>query len=211
MRKISRAVLLSCNQKYFIGLFLLLIGYVGHTQLSFGVKSGVNIATTKDLIAFSKNRVGWNAGVFATIPVSKKFFVQPELLYSTKGHRTKYQPGADSKSVTRLNYLNLPILLGYKIDKKTCFVLGPELGYLASARLQYSNTESLDVSKNYPPKFDIGLDVGISYRVVKKIGVEVRYSFGLNTLYSVDAIGNRYSDTKGANRVFQIGITYILK
>ncbi len=183
-------------------------GYLcGYSQVSFGVKSGINIATTEGLYAYPKNRIGWYAGGFAAIPLYKKFFLQPELLYSSKGDRTLYQAGADSKSVTRLNFINIPILFGYKIDKKTSVVFGPEFGYLESAQLKYSS-EFMNVSKNYPPKFEVGLDVGINYSITKKIGAEVRYNYGFNTLYSVDAVGNRYGDIKGGNRVFQIGLNY---
>ena len=137
--------------------------------MSFGVKSGINIATTKDLITFPKNRVGWYVGGFSKIQIYKKFFLQPELLYSTKGYRT-VNPNDNSKTVRRLNYLTAPILLGYKIDKKTSLVLGPELGYLLSAHLLFSN-ENFDISKNYPIKFDIGIDVGLSYKMTKNVGI----------------------------------------
>jgi hypothetical protein len=186
---------------------LLLIGYVCFSQVNFGVKSGINIATTKDLIAYPKNRLAWHAGGFAKIPFHKKFFFQPELLYSTKGNGVN-QIG-DPKTVFRFNYLNIPILLGYKIDHKTSVVFGPELGYLVSAHLIIAKTQNLKVSKNYPPKFDAGFDVGFFYVLTKDIGIELRYNCGFKTLYSIDAVGNRYSENKGANRVFQIGVSYL--
>jgi hypothetical protein len=190
-------------------IFLFLSGvYSGYSQVSFGAKSGINIATTKGLIANPKNRLGWFAGGFASIPVNKKFFLQPELHYSSKGHRTIHQDGGDSKSVTRLNYLNMPILAGYKIDYKTSFFFGPEIGYLLSAQMKYSS-KFMNVLKNYPPKFDISLAIGVDYTIINNIGIGARYNFGFNTLYSVDAVGNRYSDNKGGNRVFQIGLNYI--
>jgi hypothetical protein len=197
-------------KKRFVILLILFINYSGYSQVSFGAKSGINIATTKGLIAYPKNRIGWYAGGFATIPFSKKFFLQPELLYSSKGHRSNGLIG-DSKMNTRLSYLNAPILLGYKIDRKTSLSFGPAIGYLASAHIAVSNNEILDVSKNYPPKFDVSLLIGLNYLIKKNIGIEARYDYGLNTLYSIDAVGNRYSNTKGANRVFQIGIKYCLK
>lgn len=194
-------------KKVLFGFAFSLIGYLGYSQVDFGVKSGINIATTKDFIAFPKNRLGWYAGGFAKIPVHKRLFFQPELLYSSKGNGEKKYTAV--KTVFSFNYLNALILLGYNIDHKTSLVFGPELGYLTSARMIYDNNGSENVTKNYPPKFDIGLDVGLSYRIIKNVGVEVRYNYGFNTLYSVDAVGNRNIETKGANRVFQIGFTYM--
>lgn len=197
------------RKKLLLILSFLLISCFGYSQVSFGVKSGINIATTKNLLEFPKNRIGWYAGGTAIIPLYKKFFLQPELIFSSKGERTDKITGAQDKSVTRLNYLNVPILFGYKIDGKTLFVLGPEIGWLTSAQLKYYAGEFMNVSKNYPPKFDIGLDIGIRYNIIKRIGTEVRYNYGFNTLYTVDAAGNRNVETTGANRVFQIGITYL--
>jgi hypothetical protein len=199
----------SLLKNIFLSILFSLAGYLGYSQVSFGVKSGINIATTKDLIEFPKNRIGWYVGGFGVIPLHKKFFLQIELLYSSKGQRTDKISGAQDKSITRLNYLNIPILFGYKIDRKTFFVLGPEIGWLTSAQLKYSG-DFMNVSKNYPPKFDMAIDIGVNYMIIKKIGAEVRYSYGFNTIYTVDAVGNRNVETKGANRVFQIGLNYIL-
>jgi len=179
-------------------------------QISFGVKSGMNIATTKGLIEFPENKVGWYGGGFVIIPVSKKLFLQTELLYSSKGQSTE-KLGPQEKSVFRFNYLNAPILLGYKIDYKTSLLLGPEIGYLTSAQRRYYSSQFMDVSKSFPSKFDAGLNVGLNYKVLKNIGVEIRYSYGFKTMYSVDGAGVRHSENNGANRVFQIGVFYALK
>lgn len=190
-----------------ISVSVLLLGSTGYSQVSYGLKSGINIATTRDLIAFPRNRLGWYAGGFATIPMQKNFFLQTELLYSSKGNRSYNQVGP-LKIVTRLNYLNAPILLGCKIDQKTSLLFGPEFGYMTSAHIALSNGENFNESESYPAKFDMGISVGLNYKISKDIGIETRYNYGFKTLYSVDAVGNRYSDNKGANRVFQIGVNY---
>jgi hypothetical protein len=196
-------------KKTLLFLLILFATKASYSQVSFGIKTGMNIATTKNLIAFPKNRLGWYAGGRATILMHKKLFLQPELLFSSKGHKS-YNEIGNSRLVTRFNYINVPILLGYRIDRKTSLVLGPEIGYLASAQVKYSS-QFMDVSKNYPSKFDAGLNIGLNYELIKNLSIEVRYDYGLRTLYSVDAVGNRYSESKGANRVFQIGINYGLK
>lgn len=48
-----------CSISFF---FILIFSTFSYSQVTFGVKSGINIATTKDLITFPKNRLGWYGG-----------------------------------------------------------------------------------------------------------------------------------------------------
>ncbi len=208
MKTYLQNIFLPALKKIYITFLFLLTGYLGYNQVGFGVKSGINIATTKDLIEFPKNRIGWYAGVAAVIPLHK-FFLQPELLFSSKGN------GVDqinlSETVLKFNYLTVPILFGYKIDRKTSLLFGPEFGYLISAAMIYGNNENLDVSKNYSPKFDAGLDIGLKYNIIKNISIEVRYNYGFKILYYTDYGGVVHNESKGANRVFQIGLAYLFQ
>lgn len=196
-------------KKILFSFSLTLISYLSYCQISFGVKSGINIATTKDIITFPKNRIGWYVGGIANIPIHKNIFLQPELLFSTKGYR--YIDGAfGSTTSRRLNYIAVPILLDYKIDQKLSLLFGTEIGYLLSAQLIFSNNERFNISKNYPVKLDVGLDIGLNYKIVRRIGIEIRYNYGFKNMYTTDAAGNRIGEAWGGNRVFQIGGFYSL-
>lgn len=187
----------------------LLIGVQVFAQVQFGVKAGGNIATTKDLIAFPKNRVGWYGGLTMELPINRYFFFQSEMLFSSKGYKVDQQLGADKTSI-RFNYINIPLLIGYRFEKNSSILLGTELGYLAGARLIMGKENNLYVGKHYPAKFDIAASIGLQHQFLKNLYVEVRYNYGFNMLYSVDAIGQRHSDSRGANRVFQVGLNYKL-
>ncbi len=186
---------------------LLLTSLPSISQYSFKVKTGINIATTKDLITFPKNRVGFYIGVSSKIELRKKFFFNPELIYSSKGHKSNNQ-GSTLTTTTRLNYINAPLLFGFQLDKRTAFVFGPEFGYLLAARFLVGNNNNLSLTERYPSKFDVALSLGIQHKVVYNLEIEIRYNYGFNTLYSTDATGQRYGDKKGANRTFQIGFLF---
>jgi hypothetical protein len=187
-------------------LLFIQVSILSHSQILYGLRAGANIATTKNLIAFPEARIGWFAGMAIQIPINKKLSFQPELIYSSKGDKAQELNGQDFIKL-KLNYLNAPVLLNYRFDCRTSILFGPELGYLLNARwvLEENN---LDITKQYPPRFDFAAIIGIQHYLPNGIGFEARYNYGFNTLYSVDAVGNRYSDSKGANRVFQFGITY---
>lgn len=199
-------------RKFLFILSFLFISQLGKSQVTFGIKSGINIATTKGIIAFPKNKIGWYVGGFGKINLKSNFFFQPELQYSSKGYGVNQRNPYNAPNPNyRFNYLCLPVLAGYKIDKKTSLLFGPELGYLMEVCEVFTDGDNLDVSKSYPPKFDVGLDIGVNYSIIGEIGIEVRYNYGFNTLYAVDAAGNGYGIPNGANRVFQIGLNYLLK
>lgn len=196
-------------KQLFLLLLLFSLSTISYSQVDIGVKSGMNIATTKDLIQYPKNRIGWYCGAFARIPIYKKFFFQPELLYSSKGHKTTDLAGGEEITL-RLNYINTPILFGYYIDKKTSILIGTELGYLLSARGLLSNKVRFDQTDSYPKKIDLGLDIGIAYTIYKNFGIEIRYNYGFKHMYNTDANGIRRGESLGGNRVFQIGLHYRL-
>lgn len=196
-------------RKLFFLFILLVFAKISFTQINISIRSGANIATTKNLIAFPKNRLGWYAGVGAQIPVQERLFLQPELIYSSKGDKSDNQ-GSTTTVALRLNYINLPLLIGYRFDRKTSIVFGPELGYLVAARSIHGRNNNIDAINRYPPKFDVGASLGLQFRPINRTGIEIRYIYGANTLYSIDAVGARYSENKGANRVFQMGFTYVL-
>ena len=106
--------MLNCFMKH-IYCCLILISFIvffpnsSYSQVSFGIKSGMNIATTKDLLEFPKNRIGLYGGIYSLIPLNNKFSLDAEILYSSKGQRTNKIVGAQDESVTRLNYLNILI------------------------------------------------------------------------------------------------------
>ena len=185
-----------------------LIGYLGYSQLSFGVKSGINIATVKDINSDPKNRLGWYAGGLVDIPFHKKFFLQPEILFSAKGYSGFASLNDTKKTPVRLNYITAPVLFGYKIDNKTSLFVGPEIGYLLSVYYETPYHETFDVTNNFPVKLDIELDIGLKYEIVKNAGIEIRYSYGFKNMYVTDAVGTRIGEVLAGNRVFQIGGYY---
>ena len=191
-----------------LSISFILFSNLSYSQVSFAVKSGINIATVKDINSDPKNRVGWYAGGVANIPLHKKFFLEPELLFSAKGYSGFANLNDTKKTPVRLNYITAPILVGYKIDNKTTLFVGPEIGYLVSVYYETPYNETFNVSNNFPVKLDIELDIGLKYEIVKNAGIEIRYTYGFKNMYITDAVGVRIGEALAGNRVFQIGGFY---
>ena len=175
------------------------------SQTRFGVKGGLNIAKAKNLTASPQERYSFHAGVNFQQVLGKKFFLQPEVLYSSKGHSFT-SDFAGSDGANRLNYFSIPVLFGYRVDDKLSMLFGPEFNYLLKSAVRY-DLGVTDFTKQYP-RFDAGVDLGVAYKIARKLSAELRYYYGFNTLYYTDFGGVKHDEIKGANRTFQAGVTY---
>ena len=93
----------------FIAVIALLgLGTANAQSVKFGVKAGVNLSKIKvDVLEKSDVSFGFNFGLFTEIGLSDKFFLQPEVLFSTQGAKFENSENGDVESATfKINYLN---------------------------------------------------------------------------------------------------------
>ncbi len=193
MKKLMFIILLSIFYSSFLS-----------AQISLGVKGGINFSRINNLNFGSQNdkKRGIYMGLSSNTSLSEKFDIQSDLMYSQKGINL------DIGNIN-IDYISLPILLSYKWNKKFSIQLGPELNYkilVTSTIHPYLNKDDLY------NKFDFATDLGIAYHLTDKVGIEIRYSYGLNDLITIDFTdedGNLI-ETKhfGNNQVVQLGVKY---
>jgi hypothetical protein len=191
---------------------LLLISTCANSQIKLGLKAGTNFCFITGLNNDYKPRVGINAGVLVKGNISKKIFIQPEILYSIKGYQFP-ATGFNSEGFTNLNYICIPFMAGYSITDKLNVLAGPEFNILTKAMSKFDNARH-DITKNYNT-FEFGAGIGLTYIEVKGFGLELRYSYGISNLSNViltDLLGNEIMKTGiGHNHTLQLGIIYIFK
>lgn len=139
------------------------------------------------------------------------------MLFSSKGYEISaienVQPSGDGN--LHLNYINLPLLIGYEFFDKMAINVGPELGYLLSAKAKY-DSKTIDLEEAWDNKFDFGISTGINYHLDENIALEIRYTHGLSSVIKdimyVNEDGEYLdSDEKFQNRTFQFSVSYRLK
>jgi hypothetical protein len=168
--------------------------------LSLGVKGGMNIAKLTDFDD-SKVRASIHAGAFANIGLTKEWSIQPELLYSGQGN--KYDI-LNQQLTTKLGYINIPVMVQYRIVDEFFLEAGPQLGFLAGAKTK-SGKVTVDI-KDEMKSVDFGLGFGLGYEFGMGLGVGARYMFGLSKVFD-----NNNDDDKSKNSVAQIGVFYKIK
>lgn len=165
------------------------------SPVRFGLKAGLNVSTISNYDVNSK--AGFYAGAFATIPVAQDFSVQPEVLYSGVGAKSKH----DSSDKLNLDYIAVPVMFQYNALPNLYVEAGPQFGFLVSAKSKFNNG-SVDV-KDATKGFDFGLGLGAGYYFTPNIGVNLRYLAGLT-----DIVKDRIGGDSAKNGVFQAGLSY---
>jgi hypothetical protein len=188
-------------KKIVFTVFVLLV-FVGVKAQEFGVKIGLNYSnyhTSDDISDVTDPLLRFNAGVFADFELSDRIVLHPELLYSAKGLAVLDDvDGYDYQQ----NYLDIPILFSYRINDELSFNIGPEIGFLLSAKVtDGTNTEDI---KEFMEGMEYGLDFGFSYRIPMGLVFDARYDLGLSNIFK------DFSDDDIYNRVFQFSVAYVI-
>ncbi len=167
---------------------------VNAQDIKFGAKAGLNFVSISggDTEELGIN-TDFNFGVLAEIPISEKFSLQPELMYSGQGYA-----GEATDERVALNYLNIPLMGKYYLTKGFSLETGPQIGFLLSAKGK--DTDDKDAFKTV----DFGVNFGLGYKLDNGLNFGVRYNLGLSDINNIDG----FTD-KNKNRVFQLSVGYI--
>jgi len=161
------------------------------TSLSpkFGIKGGVNLTNMYvDDVSDEHMKVGFNAGFFAKLPITKGFSIQPELLYSSKGAKETYNNFIQGKGEYRfnLNYVELPVLAVINVAKNFNLQAGPYVAYLASANVKDMDNDgtiknATDLNAENFNRFDYGVAGGFGIDI-SNFTLGARYNYGLKEI-----------------------------
>ncbi|MFB3388905.1 porin family protein [Flavobacterium sp. LAR06] len=171
----------------------------------FGVKGGFNMSNLYQSEADDNNVIyGFNAGVYATLPISDFIAIQPEILYTTKGAELDYNNAfVDGNAKFKLNYIEVPLLVRVNITKNFNVHAGGYASYLVSSKVTGDGDINFDeaVDTDDLNKFDAGIAAGVGVDF-NPISVGLRYNYGLTTVGKERTIaGTTYTfpDAKNSN------------
>lgn len=188
------------------------------TSLSpkFGIKAGVNLTNMYVQDVSDENmKVGFNAGFFAKLPITRGFSIQPELLYTSKGAKETYDNFIQGEGEYRfnLNYIELPVLAVINLAKNFNVHVGPYVAYLADV-----NIKDLEDNGTINEISDLDTDnfKRIDYGVVGGLGIDIsnftlgaRYSYGLREIGESGSLsGELTKDSKNSVISLYIGFGF---
>jgi len=166
------------------------------SQVNFGVKAGVNVASqvyTGGGVTYSPSSVvGFHGGVYLHAKFGK-FGIQPEAYYSMAGSKVTF---SGASNAVKTNYISLPILLRFNITDFFNIHAGPQFGLLLSAKQTYNGT-STDI-KNQMKSGDFGIAGGLGF------DLPMGLSGGTRIVAGMSDIDKSSSTQKVKNFIFQV-------
>ncbi len=186
-----------------------------NAQLDLGAKAGFNYhfqsvalgdgapAGSEDPKAY--DGPGFHVGAFAAFDLSDNLYLRPELLYSTRTSTESISSSitlidvttsVDAEAKSTLSYLELPVMLGYRISDRFSLQAGPALGFLMGSKVTVSGTstvtadgetittslDSEDTSTEGLRGTEVAAVIGMGYRMDNGLDMGLRYWRGLTTL-----------------------------
>jgi hypothetical protein len=201
------------------------LGAKAQDKVTYGVRAGVNFTNLNGKIGGTdidtKIKPGFNIGVNAEIPIAPDFYVQPGVLFTTKGAKEKQ---GDAK--INVSYVEVPINLLYKPtlgNGKLLLGFGPYIGFGIGGKIKgggsdidikfkndLSTQEALDQSNGkvwYQKGLDFGGNLLAGYELSSKISVQLNAQLGMSNLYPKVG-GNKPDNTKLKNTGFGVSVGY---
>ncbi|WP_406843000.1 porin family protein [Flavobacterium soyae] len=186
-----------------------------NANTEFGIKGGFNMSNLYNDDADDENILyGFNAGVYATLPVSDFVAIQPEILFTTKGAKLEYNNALLSGNAKfRLNYIEVPLLVRVNITKNFNVHAGGYASYLVSSKVSGDGdiffNENIDTDDLN--KFDAGVSAGLGFDF-NPISIGLRYNYGLTTIGKerTTVAGTTYTFPDAKNSSLSLYLSYKL-
>jgi hypothetical protein len=192
---------------------------------SYGINGGMTSSVVNFAPKIYQARLNQSVGGFSIRYIGEKYFgLHGELNLSQRGWRESKDSIPEHKYTMSLLYAELPLLTHVYFDLGTrvriIFNLGPQIGYLLSAKEQENQVvlENPNIPEETKPvqyrgdkpqnKFDWGLTGGGGFELRTGIGsfvLEGRYYYGLSDIYK-NSPADFYAGS--ANQVTTVKLTY---
>jgi hypothetical protein len=203
-------------KKIIVFLILTFIVFQGFSQgLKYGINAGLNYSSFQSkssLFGDFSYKVGYQLGFIIEDKVNDNMGIRIEPGFVNRG--SKITDLYNFKSTVNINYINAPILISYSPFKKFTILLGPEVGVRLWAKTTADGTTN-NTTQIYNSNFDLGIDAGVSYRLVDKLDIGVRFNRGFISTMGSDLIlfdqnGNETENIKLCNQGFSVLLTYMI-
>lgn len=198
-------------KKTFLLLAVVVLGFSTSVNAqeywNFGIKGGVNFTNmSSDGFEKTNSRTGFHLGLLAEIPVSDRFSIQPEALYSTQGtEATRMFAGESVTGEYQLDYVQVPLIAKFYLIDGLALEAGPSFNFLVQEEYDFeSNVVDFESDTEMASTFELGGALGASYKFNNGFFLNGRYVLGFTDTFDSD----NFDDEATKNNGIQLGVGF---
>jgi hypothetical protein len=180
-------------QKWLWSIIFVLIPLLGHSQVhraytrpeavkSYLLKGGVLYSSFTGSSYQPSFSIGWQAGVAMKLPLLYRWWLQPELLYSSNRATLSYPADGTRKAYETtysFDFAELPILLSYRANDIFEVQAGPYVGLLMDDNISSATNPAVSrLTPNELQKWNYGLSAGLEINM-SPLAFGARYSYSI--------------------------------
>jgi hypothetical protein len=170
------------NKKLFLWVTLSVISFTAMSQrFEGGILAGFNGTQVAGDTYQGYNKPGILAGGYVQTDLAPAVFAGFELKFSQKGSRSRQnsQTAVPNKYIMRLNYIDMPLFLGFRTNDVISVVGGLSAGYLISS-------VEMNIDGKFPREdqvpfnnFDLQPFLGFRFDITEKIKSDLRLAYSV--------------------------------
>ena len=164
-----------------------------------GIIAGGSLSQMTGDEAYGYNKLSYLVGVKAGYKFKSRLNLEVEFLYNTKGSaRSKRFKDYSPYWTIELNYIEIPVLAGYKdwLDEDGYYhlIFYGGLSYANLFNSKVTNLKYKPLIENDLNKHDIAFILGATYFINKNLGVTGRYNRSITKVWVKDFVDDRFSN-----------------
>jgi hypothetical protein len=162
---------------------------IAQSELTFGVKGGANFTGFHTGSSTFSSEFGINLGGIAEYSLSDRFSIQAELLFNQKAGTFTIKDNSNfvlGSVVSKLGYIDIPIIAKIYIGDKFSFEVGPQFGFNISEKTEFNDSE-IESETN---TLDTAIVGGFGYQFEQGLFIQARYGYGLSEVFENDKYKN---------------------
>lgn len=170
------------KQFYLIFLLLTIISVNSFSQrFEGGVIGGFNASQVDGDLYKGYHKPGIALGGYVQTDLSRTVFAGMELKLMQKGSRNIDSLATDGqiKYIMRLNYVDLPVYLGFRTSERISLLVGVSPGYLISGTEYNDYGKFVEEDQNPFREFDLQGLLGFRFQITRRLFVDLRGAYSV--------------------------------
>jgi opacity protein-like surface antigen len=168
---------------FLLTLFIVVVCYASFAQrFEGGLIGGFNAAQVDGDQYKGYHKPGIALGGYVKTDLSRTVFAAMELKLMQKGARNIDSLAVDEqqiKYIMRLNYVDMPVYLGFRTSERISMLVGVSSGYLLSGD-EYNDYGKFQPENRHPfNSFDLQAMIGFRFQLTRRLSVDVRGAYSL--------------------------------